>query len=118
MRHSVTIVKKPWGQEEIWAKTKDYVGKMLEVKYGHRLSRQYHEIKEETIYIIYGTLSLEIGQGDDLEILELGRGDCFHIPPGLVHRFHAKYGDVQIMEVSTPQLSDVVRIEDDYKRVN
>ena len=111
---STRIVPKPWGQEIIWAQTEDYVGKVLEIKYGHKLSRQYHEIKEETIYVVYGTLLLEIGEGEDLESI-LSR--IFHITPGLIHRFCAKYGDVQVMEVSTPHLDDVVRLEDDYKRV-
>ena len=114
---STRIVPKPWGQEIIWAQTEDYVGKVLEIKYGHKLSRQYHEIKEETIYVVYGTLLLEIGEGEDLESIDLSRGDVFHITPGLIHRFCAKYGDVQVMEVSTPHLDDVVRLEDDYKRV-
>lgn len=117
MSHSVKVISKPWGQEVIWAHTEDYVGKILDIKYGHKLSRQYHEVKEETIYVVYGTLRLEIGQGEQVEETDLSRGQCFHITPGLVHRFCAKYGDVQIMEVSTPHLDDVVRLEDDYKRV-
>ena len=117
MSNSVTYIPKPWGKETIWAKTADYVGKVLHLKYDHRLSRQYHEKKEETIYVMYGTLLLEIGDGNDIEKIELARGETFHITPGLIHRFCAPYGDVEIMEVSTPHLEDVVRLEDDYKRV-
>ena len=111
------VVVKPWGQELIWAETKDYVGKLLTVNHGHKLSRQYHEVKEETIYILFGTLSLEIGEGDEMQELKLRKNECFHIKPGLIHRFCAPYGDVEIMEVSTPHLDDVVRLEDDYKRI-
>ena len=114
----ITIIKKPWGQENIWAKTKDYVGKVLSINYGHKLSRQYHETKEETIYVVYGTLVLEVGiPGQYFEKIDLQRGQSFHITPGTIHRFCAPYGDVELMEVSTPQLDDVVRLEDDYKRV-
>jgi len=111
------IVPKPWGQELIWAETKDYVGKLLSINHDNQLSRQYHEIKEETIYVVYGTMSLEIGEGEEIEKIMLKRGETFHITPGLVHRFCAPYGDVEIMEVSTPHLNDVVRLEDDYKRI-
>jgi quercetin dioxygenase-like cupin family protein len=111
------FVSKPWGHEIIWAETKDYVGKVLSIKHGHKLSRQYHEVKEETIYVIYGTLKLEIGKGESIEEHQIPRGEAFHITPGLVHRFSAEYGDVELMEVSTPYLDDVVRLEDDYRRV-
>jgi len=114
---STRVIIKPWGQELIWAETKDYVGKLLTINHGHKLSRQYHEVKEETIYVIYGTLSLEVGKGDELQELILKKNECFHIKPGLIHRFCAPYGDVEIMEVSTPYLDDVVRLEDEYKRV-
>jgi len=110
------MVPKPWGHEIIWGETKDYVGKLLYINQGHRLSRQYHEIKEETIMVITGTLLLEVGVGESMESLNLGKGENFHITPGLIHRFCAPYGDVEIMEVSTPHLNDVVRMEDDYKR--
>jgi len=111
------VVLKPWGQEVIWAETKDYVGKLISIDHGHKLSRQYHEKKEETIYVLYGSLSLEVGEGDEMQEIILKKRECFHIVPGLVHRFCAPYGDVELMEVSTPYLDDVVRLEDDYKRV-
>ena len=113
----VRVVPKPWGQEVIWAETKDYVGKIITVNHSHKLSRQYHERKEETIYVIYGTLSLEVGEGENMQELQLRKNECFHIVPGMVHRFCAPYGDVELIEVSTPYLNDVVRLEDDYKRV-
>ena len=112
------MVPKPWGNEIIWGETKDYVGKILYISQGHRLSRQYHETKEETIMVISGTLLLEVGVGEEMESLNLSRGENFHVTPGLIHRFCAPYGDVEIVEVSTPHLDDVVRIEDDYKRGN
>ena len=110
------VVPKPWGEELIWAETSDYVGKLITINHGNRLSRQYHEVKEETIYVVYGTMLLEVGQKDHIEEFKLTKGENFHITPGLVHRFCAPYGDVEIMEVSTPHLDDVVRLEDDYKR--
>ena len=117
MRPSPTrVVVKPWGQELIWAETEDYVGKLLTVNHGHKLSRQYHEVKEETIYILFGTLSLEIGEGDEMQELKLRKNECFHIKPGLIHRFCAEKGDVVLAEVSTYHPEDVVRLEDDYKR--
>ena len=110
------LIHKPWGQEIIWGETGDYVGKVICINRGHRLSRQYHKVKEETIMVIRGTLLLEVGTGDEIESFDLKRGDNFHVTPGLVHRFCAPYGDVEIVEVSTPHLDDVVRIEDDYRR--
>jgi len=107
---------KPWGHEVIWAHTKDYVGKLLTINYGHKLSRQFHRIKEETIFVLTGTLVLEVGEAPNIVRNKLKRGQEFHITPGLVHRFIAEYGDVELMEVSTPHLNDVVRLEDDYNR--
>jgi len=111
-------ILKPWGHELIWAQTKDYVGKILFIKKGHRLSRQYHQKKEETILVKSGTLTVEIGrpEGGDFKCLTLGPDNVFHVYPQLVHRFCALISDVSIIEVSTPFLDDVVRIEDDYKR--
>jgi len=108
--------EKPWGGELIWAETKDYVGKILFIKKDHRLSRQYHEVKEETIFVKTGILGLEIGQGDEIEQIPLNAGQTYHVKPGTIHRFCAPYGDVELIEVSTPHLDDVVRIEDDYNR--
>jgi len=109
-------VQKPWGKEEIWAETPKYVGKYLYITEGHRLSKQYHEIKEETIRVLSGTLLLELGTGTDLVEMHLNPGDVYHVTPKTVHRFSAPMKDVILVEVSTPELDDVVRISDDYSR--
>ena len=106
-------VEKKWGYELIWAETDDYVGKLLHINAGHRLSLQYHEIKEETVYVLSGTLYVYDGKGG---ITKLSPGQSFHVIPLQVHRFGANESDVEIMEVSTPHLDDVVRLEDDYGR--
>jgi mannose-6-phosphate isomerase-like protein (cupin superfamily) len=113
------IVKKPWGHEEIWAETESYVGKVLVINPGHRLSRQYHAQKEETFRVLSGFLTLEIGQGSEMTTLELRAGDSYHCPPGTIHRMicsDKEYESVKVLEVSTNHLDDVVRLEDDYKR--
>lgn len=110
------VVDKPWGHEEIWAETARYAGKFLIIRAGEALSRQYHERKEETICVLEGVLHLEIGRGDDIEIRHLGVGESFHVRPGTVHRFCADEVDVRLVEVSTPELDDVVRLEDRYRR--
>jgi mannose-6-phosphate isomerase-like protein (cupin superfamily) len=114
------IVDKPWGQEEIWAEAKDYVGKILTINPGHKLSRQYHNFKEETFRVLNGTLRLEIGSGDDLQVLYLNPGDSYHCPPKTIHRMICEttfnVEPVRVLEVSTNHLDDVVRLEDDYKR--
>ena len=113
------IVDKPWGYEHIWAKTNKYVGKLLYIKEEERLSLQYHRKKEETIYVLEGTLELVLEEGSrrERESLILQPGDVYHIKPLTVHRFAATQGtDVKLMEVSTTELDDVVRIEDDYSR--
>ena len=107
-------VKKPWGKEEIWAETPKYVGKYLYVDRGHRLSRQYHEKKEETIRVISGNLLLELGTGTSITQMNLLPGQIYHVTPKTVHRFCAVESDVVLVEVSTPELDDVVRLEDDY----
>jgi quercetin dioxygenase-like cupin family protein len=114
------IVQKPWGHEEIWAETTNYVGKVLVINPGHRLSRQYHNLKEETFRVLSGILSLEIGQGADIVTHNLVPGEAFHCPPGTIHRMICEpilnVEAVQVLEVSTNHLDDVVRLEDDYKR--
>ena len=109
-------INKPWGYEIIWSHCDKFVGKILGINKGHKLSRQYHEVKEETILVLSGTLLLEIGNKDNLKKIELKKGKSFHVEPGTIHRFCAVYGDVELAEVSTPELNDVVRIEDDYDR--
>ena len=109
-------VDKPWGYEIIFAETDDYVGKILHVDKGHQLSLQYHEVKDETLYLSTGSLELEVKEGDDLVARVMEPGDARHIPPGTVHRMRA-LTTCDIFEVSTPHLDDVVRLEDRYGRV-
>ena len=106
-------VEKPWGYEIIWAETANYVGKILHINAGHRLSKQYHNIKEETLYVLGGTLC---NYGENEEIQRFHPGEVFHVAPGQIHRFGALENDVEVVEVSTPHLDDVVRLEDDYTR--
>ena len=110
-------INKPWGHEIIWSHCNKFVGKILYINKGHKLSRQYHEEKEETILVLSGKLSLEIGIPDEeFEKIILKKGESFHVTPGTVHRFCAEQEDVELAEVSTPELDDVVRLEDDYSR--
>lgn len=111
----VVRVEKPWGFELLWAKTDRYVGKIIHVNAGHALSLQYHIVKTETVYLASGRVTYEIKDGDTLRALDLSPGDCLHIPPGTVHRVTA-LEDAEIFEVSTPELDDVVRLEDRYGR--
>ena len=116
MKAKITEVKKPWGREFIWAKTKDYVGKILEVKKGESLSLQYHKVKEETMICETGACRLFIGKDErDLTCIELRSGDAIHIAPMVRHRLEA-ITDCRLFEVSTPHLDDVVRLEDRYGR--
>jgi mannose-6-phosphate isomerase len=108
-------VDKPWGYELIWAHTERYVGKLLHIAEGHKLSRQYHRKKDETFFVQAGTMRLEVGEGAALRALDLGPGEAFHCPPGTIHRMVA-LTDVDVLEVSTPELDDVVRLEDAYGR--
>lgn len=109
-------IDKPWGYEILWAKTKDYVGKILFVKKGESLSLQYHNIKEETLYIETGECKIETGKdADHLEALHFGPGGVFHVFPKRLHRIVA-VTDCRLFEVSTPHLEDVVRLQDRYGR--
>ena len=108
-------VEKPWGYELIWAETPRYVGKLLHITAGHRLSRQYHQRKDETFLVQTGEMDLEIGEGSGRRTLRMRPQDAFHCPPGTVHRMIA-VTDVDVVEVSTPELDDVVRLEDAYGR--
>jgi mannose-6-phosphate isomerase len=108
-------VDKPWGHELVWAETARYVGKILHIRAGHRLSRQYHRVKEETLMVQAGEMDLEIGRAEALETRRMKAGDVFHVVPGTVHRMIA-VTDVDVLEVSTPELDDVVRLEDVYGR--
>ncbi len=109
-------VEKPWGYEDIWAETERYVGKVLAIEQGRRLSLQYHERKDETILVVRGRLRLELEDDQGrMSTLELGAGESRHIAPGRRHRFGA-LEDCELIEVSTPELDDVVRLEDDFGR--
>lgn len=108
-------VPKPWGYELIFAKTGRYVGKILHIDQGHSLSLQYHEMKEETLYVVRGELKLTIEHEGDRRELALREGEAFHIPPRMIHRMEA-VRDTDVAEVSTPELDDVVRLEDRYGR--
>lgn len=112
----VKLVHKPWGHEEIWAITDRYVGKLLYIKSGHRLSRQYHQVKEETIRVLDGVLTVETEADGVFCFQQLKEGEVFHVTPRTVHRFGAENGDVRLVEVSTPEIDDVIRLDDDYKR--
>jgi len=111
----VSKVDKPWGYELHWAKTDRYVGKILHVTAGHALSLQYHRVKDETILLWAGRLRFEYGTRERLEVRDMRPGDRMHITPGTVHRMIA-VEDCDIFEVSTPELDDVVRLEDRYGR--
>ena len=115
MDQAVTRVEKPWGYELHWAKTDRYVGKVIHVNAGHALSLQYHNIKDETILLWSGKLRFEMNQGDERQVIDMGPGERVHISPKTVHRMTA-IEDCDIMEVSTPELDDVVRLEDRYGR--
>jgi mannose-6-phosphate isomerase-like protein (cupin superfamily) len=109
-------VEKPWGWELIWAETGAYLGKLLFVRAGQSLSLQYHERKEESWLVQEGRAALELGErGGELVTTEIGPGDAFHYRPGTVHRVTA-LEDTLVIEVSTPHLDDVVRLEDQYGR--
>tara|TARA_B100001146_G_scaffold219956_1_gene227910 strand:+ start:1902 stop:2243 length:342 start_codon:yes stop_codon:yes gene_type:complete len=109
-------VEKPWGYELIFADNDKYAGKILHIDEGEQLSLQYHEIKDETIYVFSGQLELELQEGDGLVAHVMSPGECLHIPPRTVHRMRAII-TCDIFEVSTPHLDDVVRMEDRYGRV-
>jgi mannose-6-phosphate isomerase len=111
----VKRVPKPWGYELIFAKTERYVGKILHVNRGESLSLQYHEIKEETLFVVAGELKLTIEVDGDRRELPLRAGEAFHIAPRMIHRMEA-IEDTDVAEVSTPELDDVVRLEDRYGR--
>jgi mannose-6-phosphate isomerase-like protein (cupin superfamily) len=110
-------VEKPWGHELIWSKTDRYAGKILFVKAGESLSLQFHNVKDEAWYVLSGRAELELGAAGErmLNREVVGAGSAFHFPPGTVHRLTA-VEDTTILEVSTPHLDDVVRLEDRYGR--
>jgi mannose-6-phosphate isomerase-like protein (cupin superfamily) len=108
-------VEKPWGHEIRFICTERFAGKVLFILAGSQLSLQYHERKEEAFLVQDGTLDLVLGRGSNQRVERLGPGQSWHITPGTVHRFRA-VTDCTLFEVSTPELDDVVRLEDDYGR--
>jgi len=113
----MTKVDKPWGHELIWASTERYVGKILFVRAGEALSLQYHRVKDETIMLLSGRMMFtHFSDGEAPATRELAANESFRITPGMRHRMVA-VEDCHIVEVSTPELDDVVRLEDRYGRV-
>jgi len=115
-RIEARIVSKPWGHELIWAHTDRYVGKLLHVRAGHALSLQYHERKDETMHVLRGELRFSVGaDANSLTEFVLKEGESYRLLPGTIHRVEA-ITDVDILEASTPDLDDVVRLQDRYGR--
>ncbi len=108
-------VDKPWGHELVWARTDRYVGKILHVKAGHVLSLQYHNRKDETMHVLSGELILRTRPDTELVARAFRAGESVHIPAGLVHQIEA-VADSDVLEASTPELDDLVRLQDRYGR--
>ena len=115
-REDAQRVDKPWGHELIWAHTDRYVGKILVIEAGKRLSLQRHLVKDESIFVAAGRLRLTLeDETGDIRVEELVAGDHRHVPTGRIHRYEA-IERTELVEVSTPELDDVVRLEDDFGR--
>ena len=108
-------VDKPWGYELVWARTDQYVGKILHVRAGHILSLQYHNLKDETMHVLRGELILRTKSGEELVARPFKAGESVHIPPKLIHQIQAVV-DSDVLEASTPHLDDLVRLQDRYGR--
>lgn len=110
-------VEKPWGYELIWAVTDRYVGKILHVDAGHVLSCQYHNVKDETMHVLTGELILRTWEREGAPVQErpFRAGETVHIPPRMIHQIEA-VADSDVLEASTPELDDLVRITDRYGR--
>lgn len=106
------LVPKPWGHELWFAETQRYVGKLLVIEKGRRLSLQYHKVKHESLYVLRGVLTLHLNG----RVQTLRSGGAFTVPPRMRHRFEARHGRVTLIEVSTPETWDIVRLQDDYVR--
>ena len=114
MKFKTFTVKKPWGYELIFALApKKYAGKILVINKGKRLSLQYHKRKHESVYVLKGKLTLRLGN----KTHTAGPGSAFTVAPGTVHRFESRHARVTLLEVSTTELDDVVRLQDDYGRM-
>ena len=117
-RMAVSRVEKPWGYEIVYALTDRYCGKVLFIRKDEQLSLQFHRHKDEVIYVHEGRIELEMGDpGGPLDIEVVGPGHAFRIEPGTVHRWRA-LEDTVVLEVSTPEIDDVVRLEDRYGRAD
>jgi len=116
MKTTDRIVPKPWGSERIFAANGKYAGKLITIRAGETLSLQYHRKKEETIHVLSGTLGMETEEQGETVLLALGPGETFHVSPGTRHRMFADGEDVLVVEVSSPELDDVVRLADRYGR--
>lgn len=114
-RVKVVNVPKPWGHETIWARSDRYVGKILHINAGHELSVQYHNKKDETVHLLSGEIVYRVKNGDMLEDVQLKPGESFRIMPGTVHQMVA-ITDCDVLEVSTPEVDDIVRLSDKYGR--
>ena len=114
-RVNVVRVPKPWGHETIWAHSERYVGKILHINAGQELSVQYHNKKDETVHLLSGEISYRVKTSELLEDMRLRVGESFRITPGTVHQMVA-LTDCDVLEVSTPELNDVVRLSDKYGR--
>jgi quercetin dioxygenase-like cupin family protein len=109
-------VPKPWGHELIWAHTDRYVGKVLHIDAGQKLSLQFHNFKDETIHMLSGRMNFEVEENGVMVVRTLLPGDSYHIPPKAKHRMEAEE-TCEVLEASTPHLDDVVRLQDAYGRV-
>jgi quercetin dioxygenase-like cupin family protein len=116
MRELPYRVEKPWGHELIWARTDRYVGKILHIEPGHVLSLQYHNKKDESIYVLSGEIVLRLQRDDTLIERRLAQGEAFHIEPKVIHQFEA-VAATDLLEASTSEIDDVVRLKDRYGRV-
>jgi len=114
-RVNVVRVPKPWGHETIWAHSDRYVGKILHINAGQELSVQYHNKKDETVHLLSGEISYRVKTNELLEDMRLRVGESFRITPGTVHQMVA-LTDCDVLEVSTPEIDDVVRLSDKYGR--
>ena len=116
-RTEVRRVPKPWGHETIWAATELYVGKIHHINAGKALSVQYHEIKDETVYLLSGEIKycVQVDGSERVEDVFLKQGEAFRITPNTIHYMEA-ITDCDVLEASTPHLDDVVRLQDRYGR--
>lgn len=116
MKFDVRRVEKPWGYELIFAHTDRYVGKVLHIEPGEALSLQFHHQKDETFFVARGAIELEVRVGERRSRQPLVQGESYHVTPGTIHRMFAGPAGCDLFEVSTPELDDVVRLEDRYGR--